>query len=85
MGTGEGRTVARREIMTITTILCDLDGTLVDSRLDIAVAFQHAWRTVVGGTPAQCHSDCPAHRQTPRRDALRARGRIVPPAGSAPS
>jgi phosphoglycolate phosphatase len=37
--------------MTITTILCDLDGTLVDSRRDIAVAFQHAWRTVVGGTP----------------------------------
>jgi phosphoglycolate phosphatase len=43
--------VARRELMTITTILCDLDGTLVDSRLDIAVAFQHAWRTVIGGTP----------------------------------
>ena len=37
--------------MTITTILCDLDGTLVDSRRDIAVAFQHAWQTVVGGTP----------------------------------
>jgi phosphoglycolate phosphatase len=51
MGTCEGRTVARRELMTITTILCDLDGTLVDSRLDIAVAFQHAWRTVIGGTP----------------------------------
>lgn len=37
--------------MAISTILCDLDGTLVDSRLDIALAFQHAWRTVVGGTP----------------------------------
>jgi phosphoglycolate phosphatase len=37
--------------MTITTILCDLDGTLVDSRCDIAVAFQYAWRTVIGGTP----------------------------------
>jgi HAD superfamily hydrolase (TIGR01509 family) len=37
--------------MTITTILCDLDGTLIDSRRDIAVAFQHAWQTVVGGTP----------------------------------
>jgi HAD superfamily hydrolase (TIGR01509 family) len=37
--------------MTITTILCDLDGTLVDSRRDIAVAFQHAWQTVIGGTP----------------------------------
>jgi phosphoglycolate phosphatase len=37
--------------MTTTTILCDLDGTLVDSRRDIAVAFRHAWRTVVGGIP----------------------------------
>ncbi len=37
--------------MTITTVLCDLDGTLVDSRRDITVAFQHAWRTVVGGIP----------------------------------
>jgi phosphoglycolate phosphatase len=37
--------------MTITTILCDLDGTLVDSRLDIAMAFQHAWGAVIGGTP----------------------------------
>ncbi len=37
--------------MTITTILCDLDGTLVDSRRDIALAFQHAWRIVVGNVP----------------------------------
>jgi phosphoglycolate phosphatase len=37
--------------MKTTTILCDLDGTLVDSRRDIAVAFQHAWRTVIGGIP----------------------------------
>jgi HAD superfamily hydrolase (TIGR01509 family) len=37
--------------MTTTTILCDLDGTLADSRRDIAVAFQHAWLTVVGGIP----------------------------------
>jgi phosphoglycolate phosphatase len=44
-------TWARGEIMTTTTILCDLDGTLVDSRQDIAVAFQHAWWTVVGGIP----------------------------------
>jgi phosphoglycolate phosphatase len=41
----------RGEIATITTILCDLDGTLVDSRRDIAVAFQYAWQTAVGGTP----------------------------------
>jgi len=37
--------------MAITTILCDLDGTLVDSRRDIALAFQHAWRSVIGGSP----------------------------------
>jgi HAD superfamily hydrolase (TIGR01509 family) len=35
----------------ITAILCDLDGTLVDSRQDIAVAFQRAWQTVAGTTP----------------------------------
>jgi phosphoglycolate phosphatase len=51
MHASERRDVARGEIMTITTILCDLDGTLVDSRRDIAVAFQHAWQTVVGGIP----------------------------------
>ena len=51
MGSCEGKTVAQGEIMTLTTILCDLDGTLVDSRRDIAVAFQHAWRTVLGSTP----------------------------------
>jgi HAD superfamily hydrolase (TIGR01549 family) len=37
--------------MTLTTILCDLDGTLVDSQQDIAMAFQHAWQTVIGGIP----------------------------------
>jgi phosphoglycolate phosphatase len=42
--------------MTTTTILCDLDGTLVDSRRDIAVAFQHAWRTVVGGIPPSANA-----------------------------
>lgn len=35
---------------SITTVLCDLDGTLIDSRRDIALAFQHALRCVVGGT-----------------------------------
>jgi phosphoglycolate phosphatase len=51
MAVCEGRNAARGAIMTITTILCDLDGTLVDSRLDIAMAFQHAWRAVIGATP----------------------------------
>jgi HAD superfamily hydrolase (TIGR01549 family) len=37
--------------MTLTTILCDLDGTLVDSQQDIAMAFQYAWQTVIGDTP----------------------------------
>jgi phosphoglycolate phosphatase len=35
--------------MTITTILCDLDGTLADSRRDITASFQDAWHGVVGG------------------------------------
>jgi phosphoglycolate phosphatase len=51
MGACEGKTVARDDVVTITTILCDLDGTLVDSRSDIASAFQRAWQAVVGGTP----------------------------------
>ena len=33
----------------ITTILCDLDGTLIDSRRDIALAFQYALRCTVEG------------------------------------
>ena len=33
----------------ITTILCDLDGTLIDSRRDIALAFQYALRRIVEG------------------------------------
>ena len=35
--------------MPITTILCDLDGTLIDSRRDIALAFHYALGEVVGG------------------------------------
>ena len=33
----------------ITTVLCDLDGTLIDSRRDIALAFQYALRRIVEG------------------------------------
>src|SRR5215813_10388867 len=36
--------------MPITTVLCDLDGTLIDSRRDIALAFQHALCHLVVGT-----------------------------------
>jgi HAD superfamily hydrolase (TIGR01509 family) len=38
-------------VPVFTTILCDLDGTLVDSRRDIALAFQQALRRVAGGVP----------------------------------
>jgi HAD superfamily hydrolase (TIGR01509 family) len=51
MGAREGKAVAQADITAVTTILCDLDGTVVDSRLDIAAAFQHAWQAVIGGTP----------------------------------
>ena len=37
-------------VTPITTVLCDLDGTLIDSRRDIALAFQHALRHLVEGT-----------------------------------
>jgi len=49
-GTCKGRKVARRELMTITTILCDLDGTLVDSRWTRR-GLQHA-----GGRPGHTRS-----------------------------
>jgi HAD superfamily hydrolase (TIGR01549 family) len=35
----------------LTTVLCDLDGTLVDSRQDIGTAFQHALRLVAADVP----------------------------------
>ena len=41
--------------LKITTVLCDLDGTLVDSSRDIAESFQHAWRLVTGETPPAGH------------------------------
>jgi len=40
---------ARRPVFS--AVLCDLDGTLVDSRWDIAAAFQHALRLVTGDAP----------------------------------
>jgi phosphoglycolate phosphatase len=76
MGTCEGRHVARREIRTSTTILCDLDGTLVDSRLDIAVAFQHAWGTVIGGTPPSVTAIA-QHIGKPLADMLRELGVLL--------
>ena len=56
--------------MTITTILCDLDGTLVDSQWDIAMAFQEAWQTVVGSTPPRATAIA-RHIGRPLADMLR--------------
>lgn len=64
--------------MTITTILFDLDGTLVDSRRDIAVAFQHAWRTVVGGIPPTS-SAIAQHIGKPLAEMLSELGGILSP------
>jgi phosphoglycolate phosphatase len=64
--------------MTTTTILCDLDGTLVDSRRDIAVAFQHAWRTVVGGTPPSAAAIA-QHIGKPLREMLNELGGMLSP------
>ena len=48
-----GTSAVRVGVMTvarpITTVLCDLDGTLIDSRRDIALAFQYALRHIVEG------------------------------------
>jgi HAD superfamily hydrolase (TIGR01509 family) len=35
--------------MAIKAILCDLDGTLADSRRDITAAFEEAWQVALGG------------------------------------
>ena len=78
MGACGGKHVAWGEIMTITTILCDLDGTLVDSRHDIAVAFQHAWQTVVGGTPPGTAAIA-QHIGKPLAEMLRELGGVLSP------
>jgi len=70
--------VTRSEITTITAILCDLDGTLVDSRRDIAAAFQHAWQTVVGATPPDTAAIA-QHIGKPLDEMLRELGRVLSP------
>ncbi len=70
--------MARGEVMTVTTILYDLDGTLVDSRLDIAAAFQHAWRTVVGGMPPSAAAIA-RHIGKPLAEMLRELGGVLSP------
>jgi phosphoglycolate phosphatase len=74
----EGMNVARGQITTITTILCDLDGTLVDSRSDIAVAFQHAWQAVVGDTPPSAAAIA-QHIGKPLAEMLSALGGVLSP------
>ena len=64
--------------MPITTILCDLDGTLVDSRQDIAAAFQHAWQNVVGGIPPSAAAIA-QHIGKPLADMLGELGGILSP------
>ena len=60
-------------MMTITTILCDLDGTLVDSQWDIAMAFQDAWQTAVGSAPPSATAIA-RHIGKPLADMLRELG-----------
>jgi HAD superfamily hydrolase (TIGR01509 family) len=64
--------------MPITTILCDLDGTLVDSRLDITMAFQQAWRTAIGGTPPGATAIA-QHIGKPLAEMLRELGGLLSP------
>ncbi|MBV8357347.1 MAG: HAD-IA family hydrolase [Deltaproteobacteria bacterium] len=64
--------------MAITTILCDLDGTLVDSRRDIALAFQHAWRSVIGGNPPDA-STIAQHIGKPLAEMLSELGGMLSP------
>ncbi len=70
--------MARGETTTITTILCDLDGTLVDSRWDIAVAFQHAWQTVVGSIPPSAAAIA-QHIGKPLAEMLNELGSVLSP------
>jgi HAD superfamily hydrolase (TIGR01509 family) len=64
--------------MSITTILCDLDGTLVDSRQDIAVAFQHAWECVLG-SPSPSATAIARHIGKPLADMLSDLGGVLSP------
>jgi len=70
--------MARGRVTTVTTILYDLDGTLVDSRLDIAAAFQHAWRTVVGRMPPSAAAIA-RHIGKPLAEMLRELGGVLSP------
>jgi phosphoglycolate phosphatase len=48
LGTPAARAGVMMVARPVTTILCDLDGTLIDSKRDIVLAFQYALRHIVG-------------------------------------
>jgi HAD superfamily hydrolase (TIGR01509 family) len=64
--------------MMISTILCDLDGTLVDSRRDIAAAFQHAWQMVIDRSPPGTTAIA-QHIGKPLADMLHELGGVLSP------
>jgi HAD superfamily hydrolase (TIGR01549 family) len=61
----------------LTTVLCDLDGTLVDSRQDIGTAFQHALRLVTADVPDV--ASIARHIGKPLEQMLRDLGYRLPP------
>jgi HAD superfamily hydrolase (TIGR01509 family) len=60
-----------------TTVLCDLDGTLIDSRRDIAAAFQYALRQVTSEIPQA--TSITQHIGKPLEQMLHALGYTLPP------
>ena len=60
-----------------TTVLCDLDGTLIDSRWDIAEAFQYALRQVTSDIPQA--TSITQHIGKPLEQMLHALGYTFPP------
>jgi phosphoglycolate phosphatase-like HAD superfamily hydrolase len=60
-----------------TTVLCDLDGTLIDSRRDIAAAFQYALRQVSSNIPQAARIT--QHIGKPLEQMLHALGYTLPP------
>lgn len=63
--------------MAISTVLCDLDGTLIDSQHDIALAFQYALQQVVGHPPPATIAIA-QHIGKPLAEMLQALGYTLP-------
>ena len=72
--TGEGM---KDDLSVFTTVLCDLDGTLIDSRRDIAEAFQHAVRMLTGDSPPA--ASITQHIGKPLEQMLQELGYALPP------